>query len=163
MASRHPALVPLSREHHDALSLAFRLHHPAPPGPITPVTPASTAASRAGEARAFFATRLVPHFRAEEDVLFPALDAALLAGDPLRALIDALRAEHREMDALVGALDPHGASPELERRLTAFADLLERHVRSEERVLFAAFPRLVSEVEAARIGEAIERARGETP
>ena len=39
---RHASLVPLSHDHRDALGLAFRLRHPAPPGPVTPMTPAGT-------------------------------------------------------------------------------------------------------------------------
>jgi len=39
--------------------------------------------------------------------------------------------------------------------LTAFADLLEAHVRREERELFAFFPEGVGEAETRRIGDAI--------
>ncbi len=39
--------------------------------------------------------------------------------------------------------------------LTAFADLLEAHVRREERELFAFFPEAIGEVETRRIGDAI--------
>ena len=39
--------------------------------------------------------------------------------------------------------------------LTAFADLLEAHVRREERELFAFFPEGIGEAETRRIGDAI--------
>jgi hypothetical protein len=39
--------------------------------------------------------------------------------------------------------------------LTAFADLLEAHVRREERELFAFFPEGIGDAETRRIGDAI--------
>src|SRR5262245_66013110 len=92
---RHPSLVPFSHDHRDALALAFRLHHPAPPGPVTSMTPASTPRSRADETLAFFTDHLAAHLRAEEEALFRFL-RPLLAAQPERlALIDALVADHR--------------------------------------------------------------------
>jgi hemerythrin-like domain-containing protein len=145
---RHPILIPLSHEHREALGLAFRLHHPAPPGPVTAMTPASTADSRAREVLAFVDDRLARHFRAEEEALFPFLRARL-AGDPGRlALLDQLTAEHRQLEARrdgVATADGDGA---LAVALTAFADLLEAHVRLEERELFEHFPESIPPAEA---------------
>lgn len=140
---RHPALIPLSHDHQHALALAFRLHHPSPPGPVTAVTPASTPESRAAEVRDLWTRELVTHFQAEEAVLFPALRRHVGADDPAHALIAALLAEHERMRTLVDAL---GSAPDDDARgplLVAFADLLEAHVRTEERQLFVRFPDLV--------------------
>jgi iron-sulfur cluster repair protein YtfE (RIC family) len=164
---RHPSLVPLSREHHDALALAFRLHHPSPPGPATAVTPPSTPLSRAHELAAFFASDLEPHFRAEEDALFPAVAAHVVAGDAIDVLVRALRDDHDRLRALrdevvrlaAGAPAAGDGPPQLAASLTAFADLLEGHVRREERELFAAFPDVVPEPEATRVGEAMAAMR----
>jgi hemerythrin superfamily protein len=154
---RHPSLIPLSHDHREALGLAFRLHHPSPPGPVTAMTPASTPESRCAETLAFFTRHLVPHFRAEEDVLFPFLRTHLPAGV---ALLDALVADHRRFqalrDAVAAARDDAARAP----ALTAFADLLEAHVRCEERELFEAFPDGVPQDETQRLGDAIRAAIG---
>jgi iron-sulfur cluster repair protein YtfE (RIC family) len=157
MARRHPSLIPLSRDHHDALALAFRLQHPSPPGPATAMTPPSTPESRARETLDFFVVHLEGHFRAEEDVLFPAVVASDRADDACRALIAALVAEHRAMeeqrDAILAAL---AGDADLDAALAAFAGTLERHVRREERELFIAFADLVPEPSASAVGAPIE-------
>src|SRR5262245_59890688 len=142
---RHPSLVPLSHDHREALGLAFFLHNPAPPGRVTAMTPASTPASRRKRLLAFYDDHLLTHFRAEEDVLFPALRTR-------SALVDALRADHRRFETLRDAVAAAADDDALDRALTAFADLLETHVRCEERELFAFFPEALSDDDADRIG-----------
>jgi len=140
MARRHDALIPLSHDHQQALALAFRLHNPAPPGPVTPTTPASTPASQRAETLAFFRDHLQRHFAIEEEVLFPALRSAHAAGTQQHALIDALCAEHRRMSEIRDTIAAAASEAELCRALTELADVLERHVRREERELFVHFP-----------------------
>src|SRR5215470_3324844 len=96
---RHPSLIPLSHQHREALGLAFRLHHPAPPGPVTPMTPAGTPQSRAADTLAFFEQHLVAHFRAEEEALFPYLRARF-AEARRDALIEQLVEDHRRLETL---------------------------------------------------------------
>jgi hypothetical protein len=158
MATRHASLVPLSHDHRDALALAFRLHHPAPPGPVTPVTPASTPESRARETVAFHDANLVHHFAAEETALFPALRGHLPAPAPERALLDGLEAEHRHLTALRDRIAATAGADALGPLLAEFADVLERHVRTEERQLFARLPDLLPADVAARLGPAIRAA-----
>ena len=140
MARRHDALIPLSHDHRAALALAFRLHHPAPPGPVTPTTPASTPESRAAETVEFFRAHLVSHFAIEEQVLFSALRAAYPAGTAEHTLIAELVVEHRILEELRGTIEQAAGSDRLPVALTAFADVLERHIRREERGLFAHLP-----------------------
>jgi hemerythrin-like domain-containing protein len=151
---RHPSLIPLSHQHRDALALAFRLHHPAPPGPVTAMTPASTPQSRAADVLAFFARDLAAHFRAEEEVLFPFLRAR----QDRRELLNLLVTEHRELEALrdrvAGAADDAALAP----ALTAFADLLEAHVRREERELFEHFPEPIAAADAEALAAGIRGA-----
>ena len=71
----------------------------------------------------FFNSQLVPHFRFEEDNVFSLLGPE----DPL--VIQALN-EHRELERLFTKED--GTAEDL----AAIADLLEQHIRFEERVLF---------------------------
>lgn len=150
---RHASLIPLSRDHHAALALAFRLQHPAPPGPVTPVTPASTPHDRAQEVLAAFTTRLAPHFRAEEEALFPALRARLAPSAAEHLLLDALTDDHRRMTALRDQVAATADEDAVGPLLAAFADVLERHVRREERELFSRFDELVPDpTEAERLG-----------
>jgi hypothetical protein len=158
MARRHPTLIPLSHDHREALGLAFRLHHPAPPGPVTLMTPASTAASRAAETLAFHDDRLRPHFDTEETVLFPALRTAHPPAGAVSGLLDRLLEEHREMTRLRDEVAPAGGDA-LEDVLRRFADLLETHVRTEERELFARFPGPLSEAAACALGARIRALR----
>jgi Hemerythrin HHE cation binding domain len=153
--------VPLSHDHHHALALAFRLRHPSPPGQATAMTPASTPASRGAEALAFFAGDLAGHFRAEEEVLFPAIAAQLRPGSAEAALLADLIADHRRLETIRGEIASAlaGAASAGETVLASatldFAERLEAHVRREERELFVRFAELVPADEAARVGPAI--------
>jgi hemerythrin-like domain-containing protein len=164
MARRHDALIPLSHDHRNALALAFRLQHPAPPGPVTPTTPASTPDSCAAETVGFFREHLVGHFAIEEQLLFPALRAVYPPGTAEHTLIAELVAEHRQLEELRGAIEKAHGSDRLPAALTAFADLLERHIRREERGLFAHFPGALSrDVVTALQAEIHTRRSPDTP
>jgi iron-sulfur cluster repair protein YtfE (RIC family) len=121
------------------------------------MTPPSTAEGRARETLDFFVAHLDGHFRAEEEVLFPAVVASGLADAACRALVAELVAEHRTMetqrDAIAAAL---AGDADLAAALDAFAGTLERHVRREERELFIAFADLVPEPEASAVGPPID-------
>lgn len=142
---RDPSLVPLSHDHHQGLLRAFFIRQALRTG--------SGLEHQAAVTREFFRTDLVPHFRAEEDVLFPLL--APLLGDEV-SLIEELLAEHREMEALTEALD--GST----ERLAAYAELLDRHIRTEERRLFERYQDRVPVADRpaieARLREALARA-----
>ena len=159
MARRHDALVPLSHDHQQALALAFRLHHPAPPGPVTPTTPESTPVSRRVETLAFFRDHLLRHFVIEEEVLFPALRAAYPPDAEEQVLIESLCADHRVMGELRDAVERASSVDAIEHALTDFADLLERHVRREERGLFARFPGAVKPRVVAELQREIHERR----
>jgi len=168
VARRHQSIVPLSHDHRDALALAFRLHHPSPPGPVTAVTPPSTPASRAAEVLDFFVGHLDGHFRAEEDALFPAIARHLATDDPRAALVHTLIGEHREMESMRDALAALAASAHADETillqpLIAFADLLERHIRREERELFADFATIVPEAAASAVGARIRAILSQRP
>lgn len=123
---RHPSLVPLSKDHHEALLLAQVLKRNAPPYRGMPQSPRDKQAYF----RARFSTALQPHFRAEEDKLFP-----LLAGKEkeIDRMIDLLVAEHRQLETFVR--DEVGEE-QLVDHLDRAGQLLEAHIRREERQLF---------------------------
>lgn len=152
---RHPSLIPLSHHHRDALMLCFRLHHPAPPAPVTPMTPASTPQSRAAETLGFYEQHLLGHFRAEEDQLFPFLRRHLADESGRAPFLDELVEEHRRLAALRETIAAADGDAALSTALAAFADLLEAHVRREEREVFETFPDAVPGAEADALAAAI--------
>lgn len=90
---------------------------------------------------------LAPHARAEEELL----GTYLTQGD-----MDRLRREHLELRRLAAASrTARGDGPR--RELAAFAELLERHVRWEERELFPYAEGHVDPATLAAIGGEIEK------
>lgn len=150
-AKRHPSLIPLSRDHHHGLVLAFRLREGLPRNRKSSDSPQEQAADTVR----FFHDNLVAHFCAEEEVLFPAIRTYLPQAS---ALLDTLSTEHVEVRVQVehlAQISPDEAT--LQTRLKAFGDLLERHIRREERELFPLYETHIPEAEATRLGAAITR------
>ncbi len=116
---RHPGLIKLSREHHAALVLAKRAQR------LGSETSEAAAPFLAEVAQAF-ANESEPHFLAEESGLLAALDAAGQA-----ALAERTLADHQALRALARRLAAGDAAS-----LCRFGELLEAHVRFEERELF---------------------------
>lgn len=112
---RSPAFRALSSEHHAGLVLARRALRATP----------EAVAEAWRDVAARFAAELEPHFRAEESWLLPALERLGESGRVRRTLD-----EHARLRALVyeRAHDAEG--------LRLFAELLQAHIRFEERELF---------------------------
>ena len=147
MPKRHPALIPLSHDHHHGLALALRCRKQAL-GQIKPMG-AEGLRLRADEFLSMYATELSSHFEAEEKIIFPRM--RLHVPDSEQLIADLVR-DH-EMVRL--------ASPKLQ--LTAglgklmfdVADLLERHIRREERELFPLFEQHATAIGADQIAETL--------
>jgi hemerythrin-like domain-containing protein len=149
---RHASLVPLSQDHHHGLSLALRCRKQAL-GQIKPMG-VQGLQERAKEFLAFYASNLVPHFRAEEEVLFPLLRSVV----PEDAkMIDELVQHHAEIRHAMPQLE---AGIGLAKLIFDLGDLLERHIRKEERELFPIFERTVSAEKAEAVGVEIKRVLG---
>jgi len=150
-AKRHPSLIPLSHDHHHGLVLAFRLREGLPRNR----KPSDSPHEQAEATVHFFHDNLVAHFQAEEEVLFPAIHICTPEATPQ---LDTLIAEHAVMRSMVARLahiTPEDSS--LSGRLKSFGDVLERHIRSEERELFPLYEANISEAEATRLGIEIAR------
>jgi hypothetical protein len=143
---RSRELKPLSSEHHQALLVAFQLkkglagHSESAGAPKD--LPGLLALARRFEEQIFRT-----HTRAEEDVL----GRYLPEGDMKR-----LKAEHAEMSRLIESAKS-ARPPELRAALNAFADLIERHIRWEERELFPYAEGHVDEATLATIGGELEK------
>jgi hemerythrin-like domain-containing protein len=116
---RHPALSPLSREHHSALVLAKRARGASADDPVA-------LKQLAAALRQAFADELEAHFQLEEQHLLPALAARGEQEAVARTL-----AEHADLCALAVQID--SGLPESVRR---FGAALAEHIRFEERALF---------------------------
>ena len=145
---RHPILIPLSNDHHHGLALALRCRRQAL-GQIKP-TGAQGLKERVKEYRDFFAQNLVPHFRAEEEILFPLIRARAAES---HSLIDELLKDHEQLRKWEECLEEDKG---LAKLLFDLGDLLERHIRREERELFPFFENLAALIDAERIGKEIK-------
>lgn len=149
---RHESLIPLSREHHYGLMLCLRIHRGLPlhEGDERWVR------EKAAQAAQFFATDLAAHFQAEEEALFPAMrDFA-----DVSELLNELLSEHRQLEVLAGRLKGSEAVG-LVAALNEFADLLEAHIRKEERELFPLYEKQVGTELAAEVGREIKAIVGD--
>ncbi len=151
---RHPALIPLSHDHHDALVVAQALILGQSPAPCSDwPTDRRTQVNRV---IAFFTHTLRSHFEVEEAHLFPTVLAHLPGEADLVAQLldehDAIRTQVRELER-----DPTTA---LTVRLPALGRLLEAHVRREERVLFETMQREMQPGDLVTLGT---RLKGRIP
>ncbi|ULQ58319.1 hemerythrin domain-containing protein [Flavihumibacter rivuli] len=111
---RHQVLQPISREHHHTLLLVWKIRK----GLATGIDPKRIKRYTDW----FYKTYAAPHFELEEKFLFPVLE-------PTHELIIRALDEHQQLRRLFKY------NSELNTTLTTLADLLESHVRFEERVL----------------------------
>jgi hemerythrin-like domain-containing protein len=143
---RSRELKPLSSEHQQALLVAFQLRHGLSGHGDSAGAPKDLPGLVA-LARRYDEAVLAPHTRAEEDLLADHLPAADLRR---------LRSEHAELRRFVA--DASERNPqEMRAALAQFADLLERHVRWEERELFPALEAAMTGEALATMGHELER------
>jgi len=125
---RSAALQPLSREHHTALALAKACERAAQSGTAEQV---GSVCQRAIQA---YANELEPHFQIEEQSLLP-----LLKGAVTQLLVQRTLADHLQLRALLKDLQQNDADA-----LASFGKCLSAHVRFEERELFPALERVLT-------------------
>ena len=115
---RSKELAPLSREHHDGLLFVWKIKQGLANG--------TTIETLCNYTRWFWSNHLKPHFNDEENVLVKFLPAD-------NTLVKQMLKEHSEIRDLVISLDkePDAGSLQL------LANLINDHIRFEERQLFA--------------------------
>ena len=146
---RHPSLVPLSHDHHHGLALALRCRKQSL-GQIRPMGQQGLR-ERAREFGEFYSHTLVKHFQAEEEILFPVLISLVPESGPI---IEQLKKDHDQIRAANSQL---AADSGLGKILFDLGDILERHIRKEERELFPLLEKRVSVHEAEGVGEGIKK------
>ena len=144
---RDVSLRPLSREHQHGLALCVRLRRSIQRGNLS----GGDLEHMREDVRGFYDSEGARHFAAEEQVLFPAADRF----SELRPLTEQLRAEHRELRSRVAVIGEADAELLLE-----FAEMLSRHIRSEENELFEKMQALIPAEELHALAKPIETAVG---
>jgi iron-sulfur cluster repair protein YtfE (RIC family) len=147
---RHPALLPLSRDHHFVLIHALGLRRAAR---------AALAAGRgvvptAEGFLAYYREEMVGHIADEEEALLPL--ASHVRPDDARRI----EAEHEELRQHVAVLQQalaEGSDPRPE--MGELGDLLHDHVRFEERVFFERIQDGLSAEQMASLGRSVEEHR----
>src|SRR5512139_3230326 len=146
---RHPSLVLLSHDHHHGLALALRCRKQAL-GQIKPMG-AEGLRARSQEVLEFYRDNLVAHFKAEEEVLFPLMrDHVAGCGD----MLDQLARDHEQLRHAMPQLE---AGAGLAKLIFDVGDLLERHIRKEERELFPLFEAHVDAAQAEAVGAKLKQ------
>ena len=145
---RHPALVPLSRQHHDALAVGVFIQRGLRDG-----AGPRTAERLRRQALDVWNLELSGHFEVEETVLFPVAREAVSQPET----VDRLLREHDGIREAFSALE-HAGSGELESRLRVLRERLVAHIRFEERVVFEALQDSMAEQDLAELGLQIDAA-----
>lgn len=134
MNKRQEALLPLTRDHHHALSQARRLKTSAASEDRRVRTRA------ADDFLNFYLGRALHHFREEEELFFPPATEY----DEARPLVARAVMEHLNIHRLVGILKRDlvkaAVTPEL---MTEISEALRLHVRFEEDELFPLIEKIV--------------------
>jgi len=141
---RNEHLQPLSRQHHNGLLAALLVNKG--------LKKAAGKQVIADFVLHVWNRDIRQHFALEEEVLLPALQHTTL--EP--ALTAQLLEEHQAIRALVAQLESGNFSSET---LSAFAGLLEKHIRFEERTYFPRAEAVLTQKELEAIGAAL----GEEP
>jgi hemerythrin-like domain-containing protein len=146
MSKRHQSLIPLSHQHHHGLVMSLRLRQERPAGLSDP----AATVTLSHDLIDFFDRDLAPHFAAEEEALFPAMERHL----GKLAIIEELRQEHQQMIVMIEQMRQSSAqsSP---ASLWEFGDLLHDHIGKEERILFTLFEERIPDEIAVEIGQQI--------
>lgn len=129
---RDKNIQPLSRDHHFTLLLSWKIRK----GFANGVEPERIKKY----ADWFYNNHALPHFKIEEEYLFPVLGKE-------HEMVQRALAEHRRLKRLFTAEE------DLEKNLSLLEEELERHVRFEERELFNEIERHANEAQLAIITE----------
>jgi Hemerythrin HHE cation binding domain len=142
---RDPSLISLSRDHHQALSVAQQLRRVD--GETVEEARAAFLAFWAGHGRA--------HFRLEEDVLLPAFAGH---GDSHHPLVARVLCDHVAIRQRADALTRNRAATVA--TLQELGVRLADHVRLEERELFPLIERAMPASQLAALADALDQAEG---
>lgn len=149
MAQRHKSLIPLSKDHYEGLLLAQQIRA----NRIMMIGWPADPEDRARFVARFYDEHLKIHFTAEEESLFPFVN---LYVPQASVLVEELVAEHGRIKDLIARFAKPDVST-VEKELSNFSEILERHIRKEERRLFPLFENNAPQEILAQAQEKIQR------
>lgn len=135
---RNVNIQPLSRQHHHGLLCSWKIRQGLKKGVET--------ARIIAYLDYFWQSDLEAHFLNEEQLLFSQVS---------HKLVTQANEEHAQIRELLNAL-LHGSIANPSEALAQFADLLDNHIRFEERVLFPYFEETLSEEVLIKIGRQLQ-------
>ncbi len=134
---RHSSLIPLSRQHQKALLTAQLIKKNAPEYRDLPTNYEDKKTYTIN----FYYDHLVPHFKAEEEILIPFLQNR---SEKIDKVNDEIVEEHLKIRELVLSIETKNEFVEL---MDELGFLLESHVRKEERIWFEEIQTVLDEEE----------------
>ena len=137
---RHKQLQPLSRQHHNGLLAALLLKKG--------IKKAADPKVMAAFILNFWSNDLQAHFNSEETVLIPALKETSFDETLSRRLLN----EHTALRSYIYSLQEDDASASTTED---FADLLEQHIRFEEKIYFPEAEKILNEQQLQKLGDAL--------
>ena len=148
---RHKALQSLSHEHYHGLRLAQLIKVGSPEYKGLP----RTMSEKKLYTIKFFEENLIPHFKKEEEILFP---LSRKKNSNVEKQINELIEEHKKIGLLIDKLKI-STKPEVE--LDHLGKLLDAHIRKEERELFQIIQEILTENELENLETELGKAKFE--
>ena len=150
---RHPALIRLSSDHHQALLLSQLIKKNAPKYFTLP----NNIIDKMNYAKEIYKKELEHHFKDEEELLFPYIKGK---DESLDKLISEIMDEHIVLkNKILGLIE----NPDLPDQLDEISKILELHVRKEERQVFEKTQALLSNDELEVIKNNFDKSRNDFP
>jgi hemerythrin-like domain-containing protein len=146
---RHKALYNLSHEHQHALAFALKLKYPRKP--LSSILEEEVPLL-SKELTDIFENVLKRHFANEERCLVPGFEQ--------NELMKRMLEEHVKLAGLYRKISDNPEKWDLKTtrdKLSLFGELLELHIRFEERELFPMIEETLSEDELSKLGEQLKR------
>ena len=137
---RHEAIIPLSHDHHQALRFATAMKKNASPTKRA----LQSLEEKLADAKRTYELEFVPHFAHEEEILFP---IARGYSSELDKMLDDIIEEHIVILEAFENIE----KGDLEDNLDRIGNLVEQHVRTEERILFEKIQEVVPEEKLSEI------------
>jgi len=145
---RHKSLFPLSHDHQHGLALALKLKYPKRRLSSSSIDQIFALKQELTDK---YENVLKVHFSKEEQYLVPGFEENKLMKQMLE--------EHKKLEGLYNKIvnDTEGWTPEQQReKLNLFGELLDLHIRFEERELFPMIENTLSEEQLEELGKKLE-------
>ena len=146
---RHKALHILSHDHHHGLILAQLIKKGSPQYKNLP----NTTEGKKDYSIRFYNDELIKHFDDEENILFPVVNGK---DDEMDNFIEEIIIEHKKIKQLINQLE---SDEDVENTLDELGNILESHIRKEERDLFIKIQEILTEDELTALENQLTRSR----